>query len=89
MRCLLVLVAAFMLSGCWETVPVKRNFPDIPPSLKTGCPDLQKIPVGTEKMSTVTGIVAENYGQYHECRAKVDGWLEWYTDQKKIFESVK
>jgi hypothetical protein len=26
---------------------------------------------------------------YYQCSAKVDGWNEWYQQQKKIYEAVK
>jgi hypothetical protein len=26
---------------------------------------------------------------YYECAAKVDGWNDWYQEQKRIYESVK
>jgi DNA invertase Pin-like site-specific DNA recombinase len=43
----------------------------------------------TEKLSEVLKVVVDNYGQYHECKIKVDTWVEWYKTQKDIFESVK
>ena len=33
-------------------------------------------------------VVVENYVTYYNCATKVEGWQEWYTEQKKIFESV-
>jgi hypothetical protein len=55
----------------------------------TSCPDLKTIPVGTTQLSVVVDSVVANYGQYRECQAKTDSWIEWYTKQKKIFDSVK
>ena len=52
------------------------------------CPDLQKTEP-TEKLSEVLKVVVNNYGQYHECKVKVDTWVEWYKTQKQIFEIVK
>ena len=52
------------------------------------CPDLKKTE-STEKLSEVLKVVVDNYGQYHECKVKVDTWVEWYKTQKDIFESVK
>ena len=52
------------------------------------CPDLKKTDQ-TEKLSEVLKVVVDNYGQYHECKIKVDTWAEWYKTQKDIFESVK
>jgi hypothetical protein len=82
-----LLILPFLLAGCLAT-PVKRNFPEVPAELKVSCPDLQKVK-DDAKLSDVISTVSTNYTQYHECRAKVDTWVEWYTNQKDIFESVK
>lgn len=84
---LLLLIPAVLLTGCLVT-PVKRNFPEVPPEIMIACPDLKTVEP-TEKLSEVLKVVVDNYGQYHECRAKVDAWVEWYKTQKHIFESVK
>jgi hypothetical protein len=34
-------------------------------------------------------IVVDNYSTYYECRVKVDAFLQWHQEQKKIFEEVK
>lgn len=88
MKKLLVLIPLmFLLSGCLVT-PVKRNFPEVPKELMEACPDLKQTEQ-TEKLSEVIRVVTENYSQYHECRIKVDTWVEWYKTQKDIFDSVK
>jgi hypothetical protein len=83
---LATLLLTILLTGC--VTPVARNFPSIPESLKTKCEDLTKTPQ-TDKLSVVLSVVIKNYGQYQECSAKVDIWIEWYSEQKKIFDSVK
>jgi hypothetical protein len=88
MKLLLVLPIVVLLSGCLITAPVKRNFPEVPKQLMEACPDL-KTTDPTEKLSEVLKVVVDNYGQYHECKIKVDTWVEWYKTQKDIFESVK
>ena len=88
MKLLLVLPIVVLLSGCLITTPVKRNFPEVPTELIGACPDLKKTEP-TEKLSEVLKVVVDNYGQYHECKIKVDTWVEWYKTQKDIFESVK
>jgi hypothetical protein len=88
MKRLLVLLPILLLSGCLTSVPVKRNFPEVPADLKVACPDLKETP-DTTKLSEVIGVVVDNYSQYHECRVKVDSWIEWYNTQKDIFDSVK
>ena len=87
MKKLLLLIPMLLLTGCLTT-PVKRNFPEVPKELVEACPDLKTVPE-TEKMSQVLKVVVDNYGQYHECKIKVDTWVEWYKTQKEIFDSVK
>jgi hypothetical protein len=78
-----------LLTGCSTTVPVVMKFPDIPPSLNEKCPALKKIEGESVTIVDLHKTVVENYTQYHECSTKVEGWMEWYTTQKKIYESVK
>jgi hypothetical protein len=87
MKRLLLLIPVFLLAGCLVT-PVKRNFPEVPKELMVACPDLKTVEQ-TEKLSEVLKVVVDNYGQYHECKIKVDTWVEWYNTQKQIFDSVK
>ncbi len=42
-----------------------------------------------KRLSKVIEVVAENYTQYHECKLKVDAWVEWYKQQKQISDSIK
>ena len=77
------------VAACGTTVPVTRHFPDVPAELQVACPELKETPQGTEKLSEVIAIVADNYATYHECQITVDSWIEWYKEQKKIFDSVK
>jgi len=90
MKNLLIALAVLSLTGCalFGTTPVKRNFPEVPSELMETCPDLKKTEP-TEKLSEVLKVVVDNYGQYHECKIKVDTWVEWYKTQRDIFESVK
>lgn len=85
---LLISALAFSLSAC-VSVPVERKFPKAPDELMVVCPDLQTIPVGTTQLSVVVEAVTTNYGQYQLCQTKTDTWIQWYNDQKKIFDSVK
>ena len=85
----LIFVLPLLLSGCFMAIPVKQNFPEIPKELKESCPDLLLVDINTTKLSDVVGVVSSNYSQYHECRVKVDTWIEWYNKQKEIYESVK
>ena len=86
MRILLISLT-LLLTAC-VGVPVERKFPEVPVELQQACPDLKQVNP-TTKLSEVVDIVVTNYGQYKECQVKVDSWIDWYTTQKKIFESVK
>ena len=83
------LILSLLLVGCSTTVPVKRTFPAVPAELTAKCPDLKQLPITTEKLSELVSNVAENYSTYKECQLTVELWNEWYTEQKKNFDSVK
>jgi hypothetical protein len=82
-----MLVPILLLSGCLANAPVTVKFPDVPVELMKACPDLKQTEP-TPKLSEVLKVVTDNYSQYHECRAQVDLWIEWYKTQKQIFESI-
>jgi len=88
MKLLAAIGLMILLSGC-VTIPISRNFPDIPPSLKTSCENLELVPDQTDKLSEVLIVVTNNYSKYHECQIKVETWQQWYRTQKEIFDSVK
>ena len=54
----LLFLTPLLLTACLTTVPVKRNFPDIPPELKVSCPDLAMVDTNTTKLSDVIGTVS-------------------------------
>ena len=83
------LILLLLLAGCSTTVPVKRTFPEVPKELLIRCPELKEVPAGTEKLSELLSVVADNYGQYKERQLSVELWNEWYQEQKKVFDSVK
>jgi hypothetical protein len=87
MKKLLLIIPILLLTGCLESVPVKRNFPEIPEDLKAACPALKQIEP-TTKLSDVVRSVTDNYSTYHECHTKIDTWMEWYKTQKDIFEKA-
>ena len=88
MRTTLVLIPILLLTACSTVTPVQRKFPEVPAELKMSCPDLQQTKP-TDKLSDVLKVVVDNYAQYHECRVKTDAWIEWYNNQRDIFDSVK
>jgi len=91
MKRILILALIFCLTGCilFQTKPIERKFPDIPPELRESCPDLKLVDEKTDKFSEVLKVVTQNYATYHECKIKVDSWKEWHRVQKALFESVK
>lgn len=84
----LLLLIPVLLTGCLKTAPVKMDFPDVPEDLKVACPDLALVK-DNAKMSDVISTVSNNYSQYHECKNKIDTWMEWHKQQKKIYDEVK
>jgi hypothetical protein len=83
------LLLTILLAGCSTTVPVVAKFPEVSPSLKGACPELKTIEGDKVSIVDLHKTVVENYTQYHECATKVEGWNEWYIQQKKIFDEVK
>ncbi|MEY4332899.1 MAG: hypothetical protein RLZZ196_1637 [Bacteroidota bacterium] len=83
------ILLAILLAGCSTTVPVVMKFPEMPPALNEKCAVLNKIEGDTVNIVDVHKTVVENYTKYYECAIKVEGWQEWYSTQKKIYESVK
>lgn len=77
-----------MCSGCSTVVPITAKFPEPPKYATQACPQLQKLNDGA-KLSDVANTVTVNYSTYYDCAVKTDTWIEWYSIQKNIFESVK
>ena len=85
----IILSLAVFLSACSTPVPVKQKFPDVPKALVERCENLKKIEGDKVAITEMLKVVVQNYGMYYECAAKVDGWNDWYLEQKRIYESVK
>jgi hypothetical protein len=85
----LSLITLILLTGCSTTVPVTVKFPEAPASISKPCGDLKKIENENVSIVDLHKIVVENYTTHYECSTKVDGWNEWYVEQKKNFESLK
>ena len=83
------IVFSFLITGCSTTVPVKQKFPDVPKALIEKCESLKKIEGDRVAITEMLKVVVQNYGMYYECAAKVDGWNDWYLEQKRIYESIK
>jgi hypothetical protein len=83
------LLLIMLLAGCSTTVPVVAKFPEAPKSLVGSCPELKKIQGDSISIVDLHKVVVENYTEYYACAQKVEGWNEWYVQQKKIFDEVK
>ena len=83
------LILAVFLSGCATPVPVSQKFPEVPKALVEKCESLKKIEGDKVAITEMLKVVVSNYGMYYECAAKVDGWNDWYLEQKRIYESIK
>jgi hypothetical protein len=84
----IVLSLALVLAAC-STAPVKQKFPEVPKALIERCESLKKIEGDSVAITEMLKVVVQNYSMYYECAAKVDGWNDWYLEQKRIYESVK
>jgi PBP1b-binding outer membrane lipoprotein LpoB len=89
MKYLSFLMLLLVLQGCSSPVPVKRNFPQAPDVLLEPCPPSLKSLNSGAKLSDIATTIVENYTTYHECAIKNKTWIEWYQNQKKIFEETK
>ena len=85
----IILGLAIVLTACSTPVPVSQRFPDVPKALIERCDSLRKIEGDKVAITEMLKVVVQNYGMYYECAAKVDGWNDWYLEQKRIYESVK
>ena len=91
MKKIIAIALLALLYGCASTpIPVARQFPEVTNAFRTPCSDdLKKIDPHTTKLSDVVSTVIDNYSQYHECSIKLKAWIDWYDQQKAIFDSVK
>lgn len=87
MKKLLILLPLVLLTGCPSTI-VMKEFPEAPENLMIACPDLKQVDMKETKLSGVLDVIIENYSSYQECKVKVDSWIDWYNQQKKIHNAV-
>jgi hypothetical protein len=83
----LIIAFVIFLSGCSIVTPVKRNFPEAPKTLQEKCEELAMLQGNS--VTDLLRVVVENYQRHYRCEIKVEGWQDWYKDQKRIFDSVK
>ena len=82
-----LLLVVMALTACSTTVPVTARFPEPPGrAALTACPQLERLS-DTATLSDISRVINSNYALYYQCAVKADAWIEWYTVQKKIFET--
>lgn len=88
MKHLLVFILV-LLTGCHTIyVPIPPPaFPDIGEKMKYRCPELE-MAKNSEKLSVLLESVISNYGEYHNCKAAVEAWNQWYIEQKANHERL-
>jgi len=91
MRLLAVLLTVAALAGCGFSKPVLMmpEFPQPVKELTEKCPDLKQIEGDNVAITDMLKTIVQNYTMYHQCSYKVDGWNDWYVEQKKIYDDVK
>jgi hypothetical protein len=77
-----------VLVGCTNIPTSNAPFPIAPAEIVTGCPPLKTVDIKNPKLSDTLAVVLDNYGQYKECSAQVDAWINWYNIQSKIYRNM-
>lgn len=86
-----IFLFTLFLSGCamfQKPVPVAPQWPDVSLQLKKKCEELKTIAGEKISVTDMMKVIVENYSIHYQCSTKVDGWTEWYEEQKKIYETV-
>lgn len=78
-----------LLAACSTAVPLTQRFPDVPVMLMERCPELKTIPGEKVTIVEFTKTVSENYSTYYQCAGRTDAWIDWYDQQKKIWEETQ
>lgn len=89
MKLIILSCLTALLMGCTTFVPVKPpKFPDVPEALKQKCEKLKTIEDDKVSITDMLKVVVQNYTLYYECSTKVEGWNDWYLEQKKISDKL-
>lgn len=80
-------LVALVLSGCCQTMQVRRDFPRVPEELLRPVPSLAETPTNATS-EKVFEVVIENYGAYHQLSDKYVKWQQWYEAQRKIHDEA-
>jgi hypothetical protein len=89
MKKLAIILPLIVLAGCSTPVPVVPKWPDVPSELLAACPDLKTIDPTNDKISVLIENVTDNYKEYYQCGDKVNSWILWYTQQQKLWKTLK
>jgi len=92
MRLLSIFFFTIFVTGCSlfkQPVTVVPKFPNATPELMKKCENLKQIEGDKVSIADMLKVVVNNYTLYYECSTKVDGWQDWYYEQKKIYETKK
>lgn len=84
----IIILVAFVLSGCSTTVPVKQAWPELPEEFPKECRELKLLEGDKVTLSKLMETVAANYGIYHECALHYKSAVEWYNKQRNIFNKA-
>ena len=83
------IILAFLITACSTAVPLTQSFPQAPAVLKEKCPELKTIQGEKVTIIEFTKTVSENYTTYYQCAGRTDAWIDWYDQQKKIWDETK
>jgi len=88
---LAAILSSILLTGCGSTtVVLKRDFPELPPTLvEKAKEDLAPLSATNPKLSTLMENSISNMGEYHKLLERYKAFQEWYTTQKKIFDEAE
>lgn len=84
-----LLLATLFVTGCTTIVPVTQPWPEAPGLQATqSCPNLEKLGDNSQ-LSQVAKTVVNNYSEYYQCATKLQAWIEWYKQQKIIYQGLQ
>lgn len=87
MRYLLLTMLSLFLVGCKTVEPSTYNFPTAPNIILEPCEELATL-ANDAKLSDLMITITMNYMKYHECKSKNQGWIDWYNEQRRLFEEA-
>jgi hypothetical protein len=89
MRAMIILFC-LLFSGCSlfqkQPVPMVPDFPQ--PYSTEKCKQLMTIEGDQVPMTDVLKVIVENYKLYYYCSDMVDGWNDWYKQQRDVYEKL-